>query len=44
MTIGYQKNVGQIIVTDKNGEIIAVISDKEIIEKEGYKVAIDYLT
>ena len=31
----------QIIVTEKNGEVLAVISDKEIIEKDGYKVALD---
>ena len=31
----------QIIVTGKNGEVLAVISDKEIIEKDGYKVALD---
>lgn len=40
MTIDCQKNIDQIIVTDKNGEVIAVISDNGIIEKEGYKVTI----
>lgn len=44
MTIGNQKNIDQLIITDKNGEVIAVISDKEIIEKNGYKVTVDFLT
>lgn len=38
------KNVSQIIVTDKTGEVIAVISDEEVIEKDGYKVTVDSLT
>lgn len=31
----------QIVVIDRNGEVFVVISDKEIIEKNGYKVAFD---
>ena len=33
-------NVEQVIVT-KDGEVIAVISDTEIIEKNGYEVKVE---
>jgi len=37
MIIG-QKDCDQIIVTGIDDEVVAVVSDSEIIEHEGYKV------
>lgn len=31
----------QVVVTGKDGDVLAVISDEEAIEKDGYKVALD---
>ena len=38
-----EKDVSQIVTTDDNDEVLAVISDDEIIEKNGYKVVIEFL-
>ncbi|WP_267873084.1 hypothetical protein [Massiliimalia timonensis] len=38
-----EKDVSQIVITDDNDEVLAVISDDEIIEKNGYKVVIEFL-
>lgn len=38
------KEVSQIVVTDDCDEVLAVISDDEIIEKNGYKVVVEFLT
>ena len=38
-----EKYVSQIVITDDNDEVLAVISDDEIIEKNGYKVVIEFL-
>lgn len=35
------KEYDQIIITGSDGEVVAVISDTEVIEKSGYKVALD---
>ncbi|MDF1495190.1 hypothetical protein [Caproiciproducens sp. CPB-2] len=37
MKIG-EKDCDQVVVTSDSGEVIAVVSDKEIIEHDGYKV------
>ena len=39
MTIG-GKEIAQIIIYDENKEVLAVISDDEIIEKNGVNVAL----
>ena len=38
------KETNQIVVTDDNDEVLAVISDDEIIEKNGYTVVVEFLT
>ena len=35
------KEFTEIIITAQNGEVLAVISDKEIIEKDGVTVALE---
>lgn len=40
MKIG-KKEYAQIVVTNKQGEVLAVISDEKIIEQDGYKVRLD---
>ena len=40
MQIG-DKSIGQIIITGKNNELLAVVSDKEIIEKDDVSVTLD---
>lgn len=40
MTIGGNE-YEEIIITAQNGEVLAVISDKEIIEKDGVTVALE---
>lgn len=32
---------GQIIVLDKTDSVVAVITDKEIVEKKGYRIVLD---
>ena len=39
MKIG-QKSCDQIIIIRSDGEVVAVVSDNEIIERNGYKVTI----
>ena len=41
MTINKQET-SQIIVTGKDNEVLAVISDSEIIEKDGVSVVVHY--
>jgi len=38
-----KKEIESIIVTNSDNEVIAVITDDEIIEKEGYKVILEPL-
>lgn len=38
------KEVSQIVVTDDSSEVLIVISDDKIIEKNGYKVVVEFLT
>ena len=38
------REVEQIIVADDTGEVLAVISDGEIVEKKGVHATIDYST
>ena len=40
MEIG-EKEYSQIVITDNQDEILAIISDKEIIERDGCKVRLD---
>lgn len=40
MQIG-NKQIEQLVITSTDGEVLAVISDDEIIEKEGYSVIVD---
>lgn len=40
MRIGTQE-VDSIIVTTKEGEVVAVVSDEEIVEIEGFEVIIE---
>ena len=40
MKIG-KKEYAQIVVTNKQGEVLEVISDEKIIEQDGYKVRLD---
>ena len=40
MKIG-EKEYAQIVLVNENEEVIAVISDDEIIEKKGYRVILD---
>ena len=40
MKIG-KKEYAQIVVTNKQGEVLSVISDEKIIEQDGYKVRLD---
>lgn len=40
MTIG-NKEYEQIVISNESGEVLAVISDKEIIEADGCKVTLD---
>lgn len=40
MTIG-ERECTQIIVTDDSGDVVAVVSDGQIVEKEGYRVTLD---
>lgn len=35
-----ERDIDQIIIT-KDGEVVAVISDHEIIQKDGYKVIVE---
>ena len=35
--------INQIIVTNSENEVLAVISDDEIIEHDGYKVILDFI-
>ncbi len=37
MTIG-ERECTQIIVTDESGDVVAIVSDGKIVEKEGYRV------
>lgn len=39
MKVG-EKGCDQIVITSDNGEVIAVVSDREIIEHSGYKVTL----
>ena len=41
MTIG-GKNASQITITTADGELLAVVSDNEVIEKSGVSVMIDW--
>lgn len=36
------REVDQIVVTNKKGEVLAVISDSEIIEEENVSVIVDF--
>ncbi|GFN36986.1 hypothetical protein [Tepidimicrobium xylanilyticum] len=40
MKIG-KKQIKTIIVTNSNNEVIVIITDDEIVEKEGYKVILE---
>ncbi|WFA10345.1 hypothetical protein [Tissierella sp. Yu-01] len=40
MKIGVE-NYESIIITDSEGGVLAIVSDKEIIEHEGYKVILE---
>jgi hypothetical protein len=35
------KNFDSIIITTANDEVIAIISDSEVVEKDGYKVILE---
>lgn len=37
------KSIKEIIVSDKEGEVLAVISDTEVIEKNGIDVTINFI-